>query len=36
MRNDTVVVCAPVTEDELAGGGTPMLVRATAEGVPVL
>lgn len=36
MRNDTVVVCAPVTEHDLADGRTPLLARATAEGVPVL
>jgi hypothetical protein len=36
MRNDTVVVCAATTEDDLAHRSTPMLARATAEGVPVL
>jgi uncharacterized protein UPF0158 len=35
MRNDTVVICAPVTEADLARGGTPMLARAVTEGVKV-
>jgi hypothetical protein len=35
MRNDTVVICAPVTEHDLERGGTPQLTRATLEGVPV-
>jgi hypothetical protein len=35
MRNDTVVICTPVTESELAGAGTPLLARATAEGVRI-
>lgn len=35
MRNDTVVICTPVTEADLAHGATPLLARATAEGVPV-
>ena len=32
VRNDTVVVCAPVTEAELEDVGTPLLARAMAEG----
>jgi Uncharacterised protein family (UPF0158) len=35
MRNDTVVICAPVTEDDLARGGTPLLARAATEGVEI-
>jgi Uncharacterised protein family (UPF0158) len=35
MRNDTVVICAPVTEADLAGGGTPLLARAMTEGVQI-
>jgi Uncharacterised protein family (UPF0158) len=35
MRNDTVVICAPVTEADLERGDTPLLARATSEGVPV-
>jgi hypothetical protein len=34
MRNDTVVICAPVTESDLARGGPPPLARAMSEGVP--
>jgi predicted nucleotidyltransferase len=33
VRNDTVVTCAPVTEAELDDAWTPLLARATAEGV---
>jgi hypothetical protein len=35
IRNDTVVVCAPVAEADLQRGGTPLLARAAAEGIPV-
>lgn len=35
VRNDTVVICAPVTEADLERGGTPLLERAVAEGVRV-
>jgi hypothetical protein len=35
VRNDTVVVCAPVTEAELEREGRPPLARPTAEGVRV-
>ncbi|MGH2714918.1 MAG: UPF0158 family protein, partial [Thermoleophilaceae bacterium] len=34
IRNDTVVVCAPVTEAELERAESPLLARAAAEGVP--
>jgi hypothetical protein len=30
-----VVICAPVTENDLAEPRTPQLMRALAEGVPV-
>lgn len=33
MRNDTVIVCSPVTESELTRSRTPLLARAKAEGV---
>jgi Uncharacterised protein family (UPF0158) len=35
MRNDTVVICSPVTEADLARAQTPALARAMAEGVRV-
>jgi hypothetical protein len=35
IRNDTVVVCAPVTEADLEGGESPLLARAAMEGVRV-
>jgi Uncharacterised protein family (UPF0158) len=35
IRNDTVVVCAPVTEAELEDGASPLLARAGSEGVRV-
>ena len=35
MRNDTVVICSPVTESDLAQPRTPRLMRALAEGVRV-
>jgi Uncharacterised protein family (UPF0158) len=35
MRNDTVVICSPVTEADLARGGTPLLARAVVEGVRI-
>ena len=35
MRNDTVVICAPVTEADLSRRATPLLARATTEGVQV-
>jgi hypothetical protein len=35
IRNDTVVVCTPVTEADLERAETPQLARAAAEGVRV-
>jgi hypothetical protein len=35
VRNDTVVLCAPVTEEELDDAGTPLLARAMAEAVAI-
>jgi Uncharacterised protein family (UPF0158) len=35
MRNDTVIVCSAITESELVRAGTPLLVRAKAEGVRI-
>jgi Uncharacterised protein family (UPF0158) len=35
VRNDTVVICAPVSEADLAATGRPLLARAVAEGVRV-
>jgi Uncharacterised protein family (UPF0158) len=35
MRNDTVVICTPITEADLARGGTPLLARAMMEGVQI-
>jgi Uncharacterised protein family (UPF0158) len=35
VRNDTVVICAPVTEEELEEEEAPLRARATTEGVRV-
>jgi hypothetical protein len=35
IRHDTVVTVLPVTETELERSATPLLARATAEGIPV-
>jgi Uncharacterised protein family (UPF0158) len=35
IRNETVITAVPVTEAELAGGGTRLLARALSEGVRV-
>jgi hypothetical protein len=35
IRNETVITAVPVTESELAAGGTLLLARALSEGVRV-
>ncbi len=35
MRNDTLVVCTPITEADLARADTPLVARAMREGVQV-